>query len=64
MFVVIVVSALGLIAVANAHFEWQAIAGIVMTSFSCGLGESSILTYSPKFNKYGDFPQYFYLRKN
>lgn len=52
MFIATLFSALGLIAVANAKFEWHAIAGIVMTSFSCGLGESSLMTYAPNFNKY------------
>lgn len=51
MFIATLMSALGLIAVANAKREWQAIAGIVITSFSCGLGESSLMTYAPNFNR-------------
>lgn len=52
MFIATLASALGLIVVANAKREWHAIAGIVITSFSCGLGESSLMTYAPNFNKY------------
>lgn len=52
MFFAVTFSAFGLIAVAYAKLEWHAILGIVMTSFSCGLGESSVMTYAPNFNKY------------
>lgn len=51
MGVACVFSAIGLAVVANAKLEWQAIVGIMFTSFSCGLGETSLLSYSPKFNK-------------
>lgn len=44
-------NATGLIVVATANSEWQAILGIIVTSFSSGLGETSMLAYTSKFNR-------------
>lgn len=64
MFIATIFSAMGLLAVANAKSEWHAIAGIVMTSFSCGLGESSLMTYAPNFNKYALIASLFFAGKS
>lgn len=44
-------SATGFIVVASAQFESQAILGIIFTSLSSGLGETSMLAYTAKFNR-------------
>lgn len=41
----------GFLLVAYAENEWMAISGVVLTSFSSGLGETSFLAYSSKFHK-------------
>lgn len=51
MTLVSLLSAAGLIVVAFAQNEWQAIFGIIITSFSSGLGETSMLAYTAKFNR-------------
>lgn len=51
MAVVCLLSAVSLVFVATAQTEWLAIFGIMLTSFSGGLGETSLLAYTPKFNK-------------
>lgn len=53
MFLACILSAVGFILVADATDKYQAIIGIVFTSISCGLGESSLLAYTSKFSKYG-----------
>lgn len=37
--------------VAFAENEFEALAGVVLTSLSSGLGEQSFLSYSSEFNK-------------
>lgn len=51
MTLVCALSAVGFFVVANADSEWEAILGIMLTSFSCGLGETSLLAYTTRFNK-------------
>lgn len=40
------------ITVALAKVEWLAFLGIIFTSASCGIGESTLLAYSSSFNKW------------
>uniref|UniRef100_A0A1A9UM16 Sulfatase N-terminal domain-containing protein n=1 Tax=Glossina austeni TaxID=7395 RepID=A0A1A9UM16_GLOAU len=49
--VAVISSAAGFLLVAMAYFEWMAILGVVITSASCGIGDSTFLGYSSKFNK-------------
>lgn len=51
MALVSLLSATGFIIVAMAEHEWHAILGIIITSFSSGLGETSMLAYTAKFNR-------------
>lgn len=44
-------SASGFIVVASAQRESQAILGIILTSLSSGLGETSMLAYTAKFDR-------------
>lgn len=37
--------------VAFAESEVEALSGVILTSFSSGLGEQSFLSYSSQFNK-------------
>lgn len=46
-----ILSATGYVIVASAQHKWHAILGIIITSCSSGLGETSILAYSTKFNR-------------
>ena len=41
----------GFLLVAYAESEWMALFGVVLTSLSSGLGETSFLAYSSMFNK-------------
>lgn len=45
------IAALGFAAVAFATEEWQALAGVALTSLASGLGEPTFLAYSAYFNK-------------
>ena len=44
-------SATGFIVVAAATHQWHALLGIIITSLSSGLGETSMLAYTAKFNR-------------
>lgn len=46
-----VLCAIGFTVVATAQHEWHAMVGIILTAFSNGLGESSSLAYTTKFNR-------------
>ena len=52
MVFVCLLSACGFIIVAFCQAEWQALAGIICTSISCGLGETSLLAYTPRFQRF------------
>ena len=60
---VILLSALGFILVAYAQTEWEAVLGIVLTSTSCGLGETSLLAYTSQFSKYDVYIEETFRRK-
>lgn len=47
-----ILSATGFVVVASAQRQWHALLGIIVTSLSSGLGETSMLAYTAKFNRY------------
>lgn len=49
--VCVLLSAAGFLMVSLSTFEWLAILGVVITSFSSGLGEATLLGYSDQFSK-------------
>lgn len=51
MSIACLLSALGFVLVAIAEDKTEAILGIIFTSISCGIGESSLLAYTAKFSK-------------
>lgn len=56
MVFVSLLSACGFVLVAFCQSEWQVLAGIICTSISCGLGETSLLAYTPRFKRCGKCP--------
>lgn len=44
-------SAAGFLLVGFANAEWMALLGVIITSASSGIGETTFLAYSSRYNK-------------
>lgn len=51
IFVACLTQCIGFLMVAFAKEDWMALGGVALTSFSSGLGEVTLLSYSAKFHK-------------